>query len=59
MSKPMSNRRNKRTNKDSTLVAVWVPTDLLALVDKVAETQDTDRSKLIRRAIRSSLAKPA
>jgi len=57
MSKPMSNRKTKRLNGTSALVAVWVPTNILEQLDRLAAEQDTDRSKLIRRAIRSNLAK--
>ena len=54
MNESMSKRKTKRTNETSTLVAVWVPTDLLAKLDILARQTDSDRSKLIRQAIRTS-----
>ena len=54
MSKPMSKRQTKRTNQTSTLVAVWVPDDVLAKLDALARDADSDRSKVIRRAIRKA-----
>lgn len=54
MSKPMSKRQTKRTQEDATLVAVWMPTDLLAKLDCLAKARDSDRSKIIRSAIRKA-----
>lgn len=59
MKRSLSTRPVKRTGKTATLVALWLPTDLLEQVDSVAATQELDRSKFIRRAIKSKLAKPA
>lgn len=56
MSKNSSQRQNKRTQKPSTLVAVWVPTDLVERLDQLAKAQDSDRSKIIRHAIRRATA---
>lgn len=59
MKNPMSKRHNKRTQKPSTLVAVWVPDEIVASLDQAVKVQDTDRSKLIRKALRSYLSRPA
>lgn len=56
MNNRMSQRKTKRTQKASTLVAVWVPTDLVARLDLIARESDSDRSKVIRNAIRKATA---
>lgn len=56
MSDHMSKRKTKRSNQSSALVAVWVPTELLARLDELARNTDSDRSKLIRQAIRRATA---
>lgn len=52
MSNPTSQRKTKRTKETSTLVAVWVPTELVVQLDRLARERDSDRSKIIRGAIR-------
>jgi metal-responsive CopG/Arc/MetJ family transcriptional regulator len=52
----MSQRETKRTQKPSTLVAVWVPNELVDQLDKLAKEKDSDRSKIIRHAIRKATA---
>ncbi|MEI6565312.1 MAG: hypothetical protein WCR20_01440 [Verrucomicrobiota bacterium] len=37
--------------KDYAFVGVWIPTELLQIIDSVVESEDTDRSKFIRRAL--------
>lgn len=59
MSKPMSTRQTKRTKKTATLVAVWVPNDLLSQLDATAIARDSDRSKVIRHALRNLTQRPA
>jgi metal-responsive CopG/Arc/MetJ family transcriptional regulator len=56
MSTPMSKRQTKRSQQSATLVAVWVPTDLLEKLDSLARVKDSDRSKIIRSAIRKATA---
>lgn len=41
--------------KKEILVAVWLPRELLRVLDKAAAARDTDRSKLIREALRRHL----
>lgn len=55
MNKPMSTRQTKRTKQTATLVAVWVPNELLTQLDAAAVARDSDRSKVIRHAIRNNL----
>jgi metal-responsive CopG/Arc/MetJ family transcriptional regulator len=47
-------RGNVRT-KNAVLVSVWMPIEMLQLVDSVVRTEDSDRSKVIRRALRHKL----
>lgn len=54
MSNSSSQRQTKRTNKASVLVAVWVPTELVDQLDRLAREKDSDRSKIIRSAIRKA-----
>ena len=57
-----SKRRNARgavPKEGSTFVAAWIPDDIAAALDQAVQRQDTDRSKLIRKALRSFLSKPA
>jgi len=42
----------------TTIVALWVPDELLAALDAAVLRNDTDRSKLIRQAIRKQLLRP-
>jgi metal-responsive CopG/Arc/MetJ family transcriptional regulator len=44
--------KKKGRQKKECLVAVWLPVTLLRALDKAAAARDTDRSKLIREAIR-------
>ena len=41
------------------MISVWVPKTLVRELDEFARTRDLDRSKVIRRAIRQALSKPA
>lgn len=50
------NRGAIKTRK-SGLVALWVPRELLTEIDMEVRRIDTDRSKLIRVAIREKLAR--
>jgi metal-responsive CopG/Arc/MetJ family transcriptional regulator len=48
----MSREKRKQRVK---MVTVWVPHELVTAMDLVIQTQDIDRSKLIRQAIRKVL----
>lgn len=39
----------------ATLVSVWLPNEVLTLLDQEVQQQDSDRSKVIRKAIRRHL----
>lgn len=56
MSQSKMKRQTKRTNQTATLVGVWVSTELLSKLDRAAELQDLDRSKLIRRVLKEKLS---
>ena len=47
-------RVTKRTARQ---ILVWIPRDLVGAMDRQCAVEDTDRSKLIRRATREYLAK--
>jgi len=49
----MKQRSIKRAG--SKLLSVWVPKDLVPLLDEGVRRSDTDRSKFIRNAIREKL----
>jgi len=49
-------RRGAVTKEGSQLVAVWLPNELCKRLDELVRSQDTDRSKLIRKAIRQAAA---
>lgn len=40
---------------DKTLVAVWLPNPLVAAMDHLVKKEDTDRSKVLRKALRTHL----
>ena len=49
----------KRTNGPGmTLVAVWIPNELVRAMDAAAKRDDLDRSKLLRKALRETLRQP-
>ena len=50
-------RKTKRTNEAATMIGVWVPTDLLTQLDAAVRENDSDRSKLIRKAVKQLLAR--
>ena len=41
--------------KQAELVALWVPKEMLAIIDIAVRNEDSDRSKFIRRAIRNQV----
>ena len=46
------------TNSPETaLISVWVPKSLIRELDAAAKSQDLDRSKVIRKALRQSLSR--
>lgn len=52
----MKSHKPKKTNsRVTTLVAVWMPNELVREMDAAAKREDTDRSKLMRKALRASL----
>ena len=49
-------KRGSVTKKQSELVALWIPRPLLKAIDEAVESEDTDRSKFIRRALRKKVS---
>ena len=49
-------KRGTVTKSKAQPVAVWLPDALKAQLDRAVELTDTDRSKLIRTALREKLA---
>jgi metal-responsive CopG/Arc/MetJ family transcriptional regulator len=45
-------KRGAVTKQESQLVALWVPKQLLDAMDLAIRSEDSDRSKFIRRALR-------
>jgi len=43
---------------EKTLIALWVPNDLLEALDRAVESEDSDRSKIVRNAIRRKIEAP-
>lgn len=48
-------KRGAVSKDNATLVSLWIPREALELMDSVVNSQDTDRSKFIRRAIQEAL----
>lgn len=61
----MSNQSAKRQTRESTskdgvtFIAAWIPDETVAALDRAVQREDTDRSKLMRKALRAYLAKTA
>lgn len=59
----MTNQPQKRQSRGavqkqgSTFIAAWIPDEVVALIDEAVQRDDTDRSKLIRKALKSYLAR--
>ena len=52
----MKTRPTRKTNsKTTTLVAVWMPVELVLEMDAAAQREDSDRSKILRKALRHSI----
>jgi metal-responsive CopG/Arc/MetJ family transcriptional regulator len=45
-------KRGAVAKEESELVALWIPKPLLAALDSAVLSEDSDRSKFIRRALR-------
>lgn len=59
MSKPQSRTQTRGAvqKAGATFVAAWIPDEIVASLDRAVQAQDTDRSKLIRKALRAFLTK--
>lgn len=59
----MSQQQNKRQIRGSvqkegaTFIAAWIPDETVAALDKAVKREDTDRSKIMRKALRAYLAR--
>ena len=49
------NKRGAVQKSAATLVAVWIPNEILQLLDAAVAAEDSDRSKTIRKALRRHL----
>jgi metal-responsive CopG/Arc/MetJ family transcriptional regulator len=47
----MSNRRQKR----SSLIGVWMPDPMKLAIDRAVASEDSDRSKFIRKAVKERI----
>lgn len=55
-------RRTKRgpsPQGESEFIGVWIPKQLVELLDRAVRKSDTDRSKLLRAAVREKLERAA
>lgn len=50
-------KRGLAKRRGSKLLSVWVPKELVPLLDEGVRREDSDRSKFIRNAIREKLAR--
>ena len=50
-------KRGRFRKSESELVALWIPRELLAVMDLEVRRTDTDRSKLLRNALREKLTR--
>jgi metal-responsive CopG/Arc/MetJ family transcriptional regulator len=48
-------KRGAYRKTDYAFIGAWIPVELLGLMDDFIRTQDSDRSKLIRRALEEKL----
>jgi metal-responsive CopG/Arc/MetJ family transcriptional regulator len=55
--RPKSNRRGALKQEDSVFVGAWVPTEIADILDREVQAQDSDRSKIIRAALRRHLVR--
>lgn len=46
-------KRGAVTKRDAVFIGVWLPTSLIASLDRLVAARDMDRSKLIREFVRS------
>lgn len=49
------NKRGALHKEGSVFVGAWVPAEIAAILDREVQAQDSDRSKIIRRALRRHL----
>lgn len=52
-------KRGAVRKADSKIVAIWLPEELAAALDLAVRSEDSDRSKIIRKALRRHLAPQA
>jgi predicted transcriptional regulator len=52
-------KRGAIRKNDAVLISVWVPDELVLHLDTLVQQEDSDRSKIIRKAIRARLGQPA
>lgn len=48
-------KRGAVQKSNSRMVTLWMPTELIPVIDEAAAAEDTDRSKFIRRAVREKI----
>lgn len=52
-------KRGAYRREDCVFIGVWLPSNLVAAIDRVVVQKDSDRSKLIRSAIQDKIIKEA
>ena len=51
-------KRGAVRNADAVFVGAWLPTNLVEALDKAVTKQDSDRSKILREALRDKIRDP-
>jgi metal-responsive CopG/Arc/MetJ family transcriptional regulator len=54
---PTKQTRGAVNKAQATFVAAWIPNEIVSAMDAAVRSQDTDRSKLIRTALRAYLSR--
>jgi len=53
--KPRQQSRGAVQKAGATFIGAWIPNEVVAALDREVQTKDSDRSKVIRRALRDLL----
>ena len=54
-----TNKRGAHRKEDCVFLGAWIPAALMDDIDRFVQTEDLDRSKLLRRALEEKLKKQA
>lgn len=57
--KPKPQKRGSVHKSGSQFIAAWIPDEIVEAMDSAVRERDTDRSKIIRNALRNFLSRPS